>query len=139
MPLLILGGMVGVLAASTIDWFILGRSKAKEKPRGVQVAGVSLQRQELVDRGVEVLQWLSKVQTTEKGHMSFIGNDGWMRKSGEHAQYDQQPLEAAAFIGACKAAYRATEVVALLGVQIRTSNIINYGSLTRISCGHHGD
>lgn len=78
-------------------------------PQALIIAGVSLQRQELLDRGVEVLGWLSKVQTAQEGHMSFIGNDGWLRKNDRRARFDQQPLEAAAFIGACKAAYRATQ------------------------------
>lgn len=43
MPLQVLGGLVGVLAASTIDWFVLGSVKAKEKPAGLTLGGVTVQ------------------------------------------------------------------------------------------------
>ena len=35
--------------------------------------------------------------------------EGWFQKSGTKAQYDQQPLEAAAMIGACVEAYECTQ------------------------------
>ncbi|MCH7813613.1 MAG: glycosyl transferase family 1, partial [Planctomycetes bacterium] len=55
-----------------------------------------------------VLGWLLEVQTAEAGHLSLIGNDGWLHRGGDRPQYDQQPLEPAALIGACQAAFRAT-------------------------------
>ena len=55
-----------------------------------------------------MLSWLLDVQTADNGHLSVIGNDGWLRRGGRRAPYDQQPLEAAALIEACKAAHRAT-------------------------------
>ena len=98
-------------------------------PQALIVAGLGLQREELVDRGQRVLQWLFDIQTARDGHLSVIGNKGWLRRSGTdgngpksaaspaespcHAEwpravYDQQALEPAALIGACKAAYRAS-------------------------------
>ena len=38
----------------------------------------------------------------------MIGNNGWLKRTGERAVYDQQAIEPAALIGACKAAYRAS-------------------------------
>jgi hypothetical protein len=38
-----------------------------------------------------------------------VGNQGWYPKSGSKAQYDQQPLEAAAMIGASLEAYECTQ------------------------------
>ena len=74
-------------------------------PQALIIAGAVLDRSELVERGLRALQWLRRVQTAEAGHLSIIGNRGWLRRDGQRAVYDQQPLEAAALIGACKAAY----------------------------------
>ncbi|MFQ5592341.1 MAG: glycosyl transferase family 1, partial [Phycisphaerae bacterium] len=77
-------------------------------PQALIIAGAALQQQELTDRGIKVLQWLVDVQTAKKGHLSVIGNNGWFKRSGERARFDQQAIEPAALIGACKAAYRAS-------------------------------
>jgi hypothetical protein len=63
----------------------------------------------LRQRGLRLLTWLLGVQTADNGRLSVIGSDGWLRRGGRRAQYDQQPLEAAALIEACKAAHRATD------------------------------
>ena len=55
------------------------------------------------------LEWLMKVQTDPKGgHLSIIGNHGWMQRDGSKAQFDQQPIDAAALLSACHDAYRMT-------------------------------
>ncbi|MCH9003396.1 MAG: glycosyltransferase family 4 protein [Planctomycetes bacterium] len=77
-------------------------------PQALIVAGTVLERQELVDRGLHLLEWLFDIQTAKGGHLSIIGNDGWMPRNGVRAPFDQQALEPAALIGACKAAYRAS-------------------------------
>ena len=77
-------------------------------PQALIITGLQLDRKELVDRGLRILQWLFDVQTTREGHLSIIGNEGWMHRRGERVQYDQQALEPAALMGACKAAYRAS-------------------------------
>ena len=77
-------------------------------PQALIIAGHCLERQELVDRGLRSLRWLLEQQTAPEGHLSIIGNKGWLKRNGEKPKFDQQPLEAAALIGACKAAYRAT-------------------------------
>lgn len=75
-------------------------------PQALIIAGLVLDRPKLVKKGLGVLDWLLELQTAEEGHLSLIGNAGWLNRNGERAKYDQQPLEAAALIGACKAAYR---------------------------------
>ncbi|MGB0716159.1 MAG: glycosyltransferase [Phycisphaerae bacterium] len=78
-------------------------------PQALIFAGMSRGDQGMVDVGIESLKWLLSVQKSPEGHLSVIGNQGWMTSSGAHAKYDQQPLEAAALIEACKAAYMATQ------------------------------
>jgi hypothetical protein len=78
-------------------------------PQALIIAGFRLGREELIERGIRVLEWLLRVQTSERGHLSVIGNEGWLRRGEEKADFDQQPLEAAALIGACKAGHHATD------------------------------
>lgn len=77
-------------------------------PQALILAGLALEDDALTQRGLRVLNWLLEVQTADDGHLSVIGSDGWLRRGGRRADYDQQPLEAAALIEACKAAHRAT-------------------------------
>lgn len=77
-------------------------------PQALIIAGLGLDRKDLVDRGLRVLRWLLDVQTSQDGHLSIVGNDGWFTRNGTRAAYDQQALEPAALIGACKAAFRAS-------------------------------
>lgn len=77
-------------------------------PQALILAGLALGEERLTQRGLHVLGWLLEVQTAADGHLSVIGSDGWLRRGGHRAPYDQQPVEAAALIEACKAAHRAT-------------------------------
>jgi glycosyltransferase involved in cell wall biosynthesis len=60
------------------------------------------------DRGLEVLRWLADVQTSENGHFRPIGSNGFYRRGGPRARFDQQPIEAQAMVSACLEAYRTT-------------------------------
>jgi glycosyltransferase involved in cell wall biosynthesis len=77
-------------------------------PQALILAGLALDQQRLTQRGLRVLSWLLDVQTADDGHLSVIGSDGWLRRGARRAAFDQQPVEAAALIDACKAAHRAT-------------------------------
>jgi hypothetical protein len=78
-------------------------------PQALILAGLALDEESLKQKGLRVLRWLLDVQTSDDGHLSVIGSDGWLRRGARRAPYDQQPVEAAALIDACKAAHRATE------------------------------
>ena len=41
------------------------------------------------------------MQRSPGGHLSIIGNDGWLPRGGKKAGFDQQPLEAYALVHAC--------------------------------------
>lgn len=88
-------------------------------PQSLIVAGINLERDDMIERGVRALKWLVNLQTTPEGTLSLVGNHGWYPRRGERARFDQQPLEPAALIGACKAAYRATSDAKWLGVMRR--------------------
>ena len=65
----------------------------------------------VLERGLQALRWLTEVQTSEKGHFRPIGSNGFYRRGGARAKFDQQPVEAQATISACLEAYRATSDV----------------------------
>jgi glycosyltransferase involved in cell wall biosynthesis len=60
--------------------------------------------------GLESLKWLSDVQRSKPsgGYFVPIGSNGFYKKNGELARFDQQPVEAQAMVSACLEAYRAT-------------------------------
>jgi glycosyltransferase involved in cell wall biosynthesis len=62
----------------------------------------------VVERGLECLRWLNELQIAGKGHFRPIGSNGFYRRGGERAHFDQQPIEAQAMVSACLAAYRTT-------------------------------
>jgi len=65
---------------------------------------------DMVATGLRVLEWLRDIQIDPSGGwFAPVGNQGWYPKAGSKAQYDQQPLEAAAMIGACIEAYECTQ------------------------------
>jgi hypothetical protein len=57
---------------------------------------------------LQALRWLNEVQISEKGHFRPIGSNGFYRRGGERANFDQQPIEAQAMASACLEAYHAT-------------------------------
>lgn len=77
-------------------------------PHALLLAGEQLERQDLIDQGIQSLQWLLKLQVDEQGVVSLIGNDGWLHRDGRRARFDQQPIEAMALVEACVEAARIT-------------------------------
>ena len=77
-------------------------------PQALILAGLQFKDEALIQLGCRTLDWLLQVQTAENGHISIIGNDGWLQRGMPKAQFDQQPVEISGLIGACKAAYRAS-------------------------------
>jgi len=59
--------------------------------------------------GLESLDWIMKLQKCNEGeHFVPVGSQGFHRKGGEKARFDQQPVEACATVSACLQAYRVT-------------------------------
>ena len=63
------------------------------------------------ERGLHTLRWLNELQISEKGHFRPIGSNGFYKRGGTRANFDQQPIEAQAMISACLEAYRTTSDV----------------------------
>ena len=62
----------------------------------------------VVETGLQALRWLTELQISEKGHFRPIGSNGFYRRGGVRAHFDQQPIEAHATVSACLEAYRTT-------------------------------
>lgn len=62
----------------------------------------------VLEQGLETLRWLTELQVSENGHFRPIGSNGFYRRGGPRAAFDQQPIEAQATVSACLEAYRAT-------------------------------
>jgi hypothetical protein len=95
---------------ATDDWYwfedILTYDNGKLAQALIET-GTLLQNARMVDAGVRTLTWLAETQLVN-GVFQPIGNDGWYRKNGHRARFDQQPLEAQSMIEACAAACTAT-------------------------------
>jgi glycosyltransferase involved in cell wall biosynthesis len=72
------------------------------------LSGHATGRPAVFERGLQALRWLNEVQISEKGHFRPIGSNGFYRRGGERANFDQQPIEAQAMASACLEAYHAT-------------------------------
>ena len=72
------------------------------------VSGQATGQPAVLQRGLEALRWLTELQMSEKGHFRPIGSNGFYRRGGTRANFDQQPIEAQATVSACLEAYRAT-------------------------------
>ncbi len=58
--------------------------------------------------GVRSLEWLASVQSSKDGYFAPIGSNGFYRRDGRKAAFDQQPVEACAMVSACLEAGRVT-------------------------------
>jgi glycosyltransferase involved in cell wall biosynthesis len=72
------------------------------------LSGQATGQQAMLERGLQALRWLTELQMSEKGHFRPIGSNGFYRRGGTRANFDQQPIEAQATVSACLEAYRAT-------------------------------
>lgn len=90
-------------------WFepVLAYDNAR-LPEALIRAGVMLRRDDFVRTGLESLAWLYAIQTSTAGHFSAIGSDSFNRPFAAPLPHDQQPVEAAAMVDACDAAFAAT-------------------------------
>lgn len=75
-------------------------------PQALLETGVLLEDEYLIRIGKESLDFLIETQFVN-GVFHPIGTNGWYRKEGDRAFYDQQPIEASCMVEACVTANRA--------------------------------
>jgi hypothetical protein len=76
-------------------------------PHALLLSGHQMQRNDMIDMGLNSLKWLLAIQT-EDNHFVPIGSNGWYEKGGPRARFDQQPVEANAMVEACIEAFNVT-------------------------------
>jgi glycosyltransferase involved in cell wall biosynthesis len=98
-------------ATATKDWPWFEEVASYDNARLSQALIVSGQQSgnpRSLEIGLRTLQWLLKVQSSSHGHLRPIGSNGFYRRGGECAQFDQQPVEVQAIVSACISAWTAT-------------------------------
>ncbi|PNG25000.1 glycosyltransferase family 4 protein [Methylocella silvestris] len=94
----------------TDDWVWFEDGLAYDNARLSQaliVTGRSMGAPSYVKAGLRSLRWLMTIQTTPAGVFRPVGSNSFGDKRKPPKAFDQQPLEAAATISACLAAWRA--------------------------------
>jgi glycosyltransferase involved in cell wall biosynthesis len=89
-------------------WFETGLAYDNARlPQALIVTGMSTGELAQVQAGLRTLRWLMRIQTAPAGFFRPVGSDTFGKHRMPPAAFDQQPLEAAAAISACLAAWRA--------------------------------
>jgi glycosyltransferase involved in cell wall biosynthesis len=89
-------------------WFEEGLAYDNARlPQALMLTGMATQQPAYVDAGLRSLRWLMTQQTASQGHFRPIGTAGFGERLQHPRAFDQQPVEAAATIAACLAAFRA--------------------------------
>jgi len=88
-------------------WFEEGLTYDNAKlAHALIVSGSGAGQPDVCERGIRTLRWLVGVQTSQQGHLRPIGSNGFYKRDGPRADFDQQPIEAQTTVSACLAAYR---------------------------------
>ncbi len=78
-------------------------------PQALLLSAKWLGDDEMLQTAIRALTWLKEIQHDETGcFFAAIGNHGWFRKGRVKAQFDQQPIEAAAMVDTCIEAFNIT-------------------------------
>ena len=89
-------------------WFEHGLSYDNARlPQALIATGASVHEPHYAGAGLRSLRWLMKLQTAQNGFFRPVGSQTFGDLRRQPRPFDQQPLEAAASIAACLAAWRA--------------------------------
>ena len=105
-------GLLETNAKSDWCWFEEELSYDNAKlAHALILSGHATGQAQVFERGLHALRWLNQLQISENGHFRPIGSNGFYRRGGTRANFDQQPIEAQAMVSACLEAYRSTSDV----------------------------
>lgn len=100
--------LLNAVATPDWNWFEDGLAYDNARlPQALLVTGLATGLPAYTQAGLRSLRWLMTKQTTSMGHFRPVGTDSFGQKRRQPQRFDQQPLEAAATISACLAAWRA--------------------------------
>jgi glycosyltransferase involved in cell wall biosynthesis len=95
----------------TPDWVWFEEGLAYDNARFCEAmlrTGTATGNLNVVDAGLKSLRWLTTQQTSPTGQFRPVGSDGFRDVRQPPRLFDQQPIEAAATIAACSAAFIVT-------------------------------
>ncbi len=103
--------LLALLAANTVGrwhWFenVLAYDNAR-LPQAMIKAGIATGTRAYTEAGLSSLRWLMTQQTAASGCFRPVGSDSFGNIRQKPEKFDQQPIEAAATIAACRAAAQA--------------------------------
>ncbi|MCA0456715.1 MAG: glycosyltransferase family 4 protein [Chloroflexi bacterium] len=103
-------GLYGKVNTAEWSWFedVVSYGNAI-LPHALLICGQELDRADMTEAALQSLRWLVEVQYTGEDFFQFIGNQGFYKRDGEKATFDQQPIEAQAMVSACLYAYTVTQ------------------------------
>jgi glycosyltransferase involved in cell wall biosynthesis len=78
-------------------------------PQALIQTGLTTHTPSYVDAGTRSLRWLTALQTTSSGYFRPVGTESFGRLRQRPEPFDQQPVEAAATISACRIAWQADD------------------------------
>lgn len=91
------------------QWFEFSLTYSNAKlPHALLVSGRDLDNKEMLNSGLEALQWLARIQTSPRRHFQPVGTEGVFKRGAPKPLFDQQPIEAYATVSASLEAYRLT-------------------------------
>ena len=99
-------------ACATEDWPWFEPIASYDNARLCQallLSGRWLPDPEALDIGLQTLRWLASLQKIQAGHFRPIGSNGFCKRGGARADFDQQTVEAQAMLAACLEAFRAAQ------------------------------
>ena len=102
--------MALLASVETPDWSWFETGLAYDNARLSQaliVTGAATGTPAYLDAGLRSLRWLMDIQTAPKGCFRPVGTESFGVAGIPASHFDQQPVEAAATISACIAAWRA--------------------------------
>lgn len=97
---------------ATADWPWFEPAATYDNARLCQaliLSGKTWGDEEALEIGLKSLRWLSTMQKSEDGHFRPIGSNGFYKRNGIRAEFDQQPVEAQAMVAACLDAFCMTD------------------------------
>ncbi|HEY6077865.1 MAG TPA: glycosyltransferase family 4 protein [Polyangiaceae bacterium] len=96
---------------ATPDWLWFEESLSYSNARISQAmiaSGEAMGSEEISNIGLQTLNWLAENQLSAEGLFAPVGSNGFQRRGGEKADFDQQPVEAAGMVSACLDALRVS-------------------------------
>ncbi len=99
-------------ASSSEEWPWFEASLTYDNARLCQaliLSGQWMPHPRALEIGLGSLRWLVSIQTAKSGCFRAIGSNGFYKKDGDRAIFDQQPVEAQATVSACHEAFRASK------------------------------